>query len=560
MIQEAASSLSRLRTALQPTAASIKDFVLFETRINDRPFALRHHEYQEKILEEYSRPDIDLVIQKPSQVGVSEVIYRGMLAWSNLIPGFASAIIFPTRAMSNEVMATRVDNIINESNTLRTSISKDVDSSSVKMFRNNSIIYALGASLNSKSTVINRPIRSIIADELARCDRGVVTALRSRQRHQEHKSSVYFSTPLFEDGDIDLEMKKCGIIWEELLICERCGHEFFPDFWKNVKIPGFEGSLKALNANIAENLPLHDAFLECPRCERAISYGPRQKRWVNTAEHRNRPKVGIKLGAFAMPHFVQPRHMVADLLAYEDRNEFIQQVLGLPATKADTTMDLSKIVFEPPSAGPVNVWALDLGKFSTLFIATVTPALVHVHTVKSLPLGTLFEDVCREVSQHNCLAGVVDFMPYSDLASRLVNTLPNCWAALYTVPAQPIPELFKMKVREDEAVGNIKFISINKSLMMDTYVNMLMQGTFTFPDDENKQAIINHHETVRRIRDPKSIEPRYIWVRPQGSKTVDHTFHTGVYTAVAARLMMKAAASSLPLSVMMASFRLKADL
>jgi hypothetical protein len=64
-IPEATQALSRIRTALQPTATSIRDFVLFDTRINGKPFRLKHHEYQEKILEEYSKPDIDLVAQGP---------------------------------------------------------------------------------------------------------------------------------------------------------------------------------------------------------------------------------------------------------------------------------------------------------------------------------------------------------------------------------------------------------------------------------------------------------------------------------------------------------------
>lgn len=557
---EASGALTRLRTALKPTSTSIKDFVLTETRINGRPFSFKNHEYQEKILTEYARPDIDLVIQKPSQVGVSEVIYRGMLAWEVLIPGFASAIVFPTKMMSNEVMATRINQVVTESQALSALISKDVDSSSVKMFRNNSILYALGASPNSKSTVINRPIRSVIADELARCDRGIVTALRSRQRHQDHKSSVYFSTPLFEGADIDLEMRKCGVVWEEILRCEHCNHEFFPSFFDHVRVPGYDGQLKLLKPQEAEDLDIDGAYLECPKCHRPTSYPSDRKYWVDTSTTPNRPKTGIKLSAFAMPKYVQPPDMVRDLLAYEDRNEFIQQVLGLPAAKSDTTMDMSRIVFETRDPGAYNVWGLDLGKFSTLFIATVTQDSTFVHTIETLPLSTLFEDVSRFVNKFNCLAGVVDFMPYSDIASRFVNSFPNCWAALYTTPAQPIPEPFKLKVREDEAIGNIKFASINKSLMMELYVAALMNGQFTFPNNDYKSTVLAHHETVRRIRDPKSLETRYIWVRPQGSKTVDHCFHTGVYTMVAARLMVKAAVGALPAQTLITKFRPTADI
>ena len=211
------SCFDRLRVALTPTPTAIKEFILTKTKLNGKFFNFKNHEYQEKIVDLLADPDVDLVVEKPSQTGISEVIYRVMLARVALIRGFSAAVVFPTRTMSNEVFATRVNPIIAESPPLMAIRNADVDSSSVKMFNNNSIIYALGASTNSKSTVINRPIRTIIADELARCDIGVITSMRSRQRHQDHKSSIYFSTPLFEGADIDAEMQKCGAIWEQLL-------------------------------------------------------------------------------------------------------------------------------------------------------------------------------------------------------------------------------------------------------------------------------------------------------------------------------------------------------
>ena len=226
----AESSFARLQAALRPTKSNIQDFILNKTRLHGRPFSLKGHEYQGKIIELLTDPDIDLVVTKPSQTGISEIIYRIVLGWMNYISGFAAAVVFPTRAMSNEAFSTRINPIISDCEPLKAIRNKDVDSNSVKMFLNDSILYALGASANSKNTVINRPIRTVVADELARCDLGIITALRSRQRHQEHRSSVYFSTPLFEDADIDAEMKKCGVIHEQILKCSSCGHYFFPDF------------------------------------------------------------------------------------------------------------------------------------------------------------------------------------------------------------------------------------------------------------------------------------------------------------------------------------------
>ena len=554
--------LDRLRTALTPTAEAIKDFILTKTKLNGRVFTFKNHEYQEKIVDLLADPDIDLVIEKPSQTGISEVIYRVMLARVALIRGFSAAIVFPTRAMSNEVFSTRVNPIIAESPPLQAIRNPDVDSSSVKMFNNNSIIYALGASTTSKSTVINRPIRTIIADELARCDIGVITSMRSRQRHQDHKSSIYFSTPLFEGADIDAEMQKCGVIWEQLLNCRHCRHQFFPDFYENTCLPGYDDDLKRLKQDIIDrlNLDLEEAYLKCPKCGRPAPHEPADFTWVDTSTHPNRPKIGLKLSAYCMPHYVTVPRMVQDMVAYADAAEFKNQVLGLPATKAETAMDTTKIVFESGDPGSINVWGLDLGRICHLMIATVTMEKVFVHTRVKIPLKDIRDRLEEEVSRYNCIAGVMDSLPYTDLAVEFINKFPNSWAAAYVDPSVPTPELFKLKLHEDSDFGNVRQIQINKNLFFDTYANELMGGRFVFRDGEDKQEVISHHEGMRRLRNPKYIEFRYMWVKMQGSKTMDHYHHVGIYTLAAARLMTKASASSLPLSMMMTSFKPKCDI
>ena len=86
----AEGSFARLQAALRPTKTSLKDFILHKTRLHGRPFTLKGHEYQGKIIELLTDPDIDLVVTKPSQTGISEVIYRIILGWMNYISGFLS--------------------------------------------------------------------------------------------------------------------------------------------------------------------------------------------------------------------------------------------------------------------------------------------------------------------------------------------------------------------------------------------------------------------------------------------------------------------------------------
>jgi hypothetical protein len=151
-------------------------------------------------------------------------------------------------------------------------------------------------------------------------------------------------------------------------------------------------------------------------------------------------------------------------------------------------------------------------------------------------------------------------MPYSDVSARCVKNFPKTWAAIYTDPVIMTPELFKLKIKDDEAIGNIRMININKNLYLDHYVTSLMEGTITFSDGDDKKTVIQHHEAMRRVRNPKFIELRHQWIKPENGKTADHGFHAGVYCSLAARLVGKGARGALPLSTMVSGFKLKGDI
>lgn len=559
---QAEACLDRIKTALLPDSEGVKQFVMTKTRLNGRPFSLKDHEFQEIILEICSNPDVDLVIQKSSQLGISEVVYRIMLSYMARIPGFSCAIVFPTISMASEVMKTRISRIIEESEELSMMISKDVDSAIVKQFINGSILYCLGASTGSKSTLINRPIRFLVIDELARCDLTIVEGLESRQRHQKNKASIAFSTPMFEDGDISLEMDKCGVIYEQKLICSNCKHEYFPDFFEHVKLPGYDREIKHLTLKDLDDDSLNtdDSYLECPECKKPTTFHHSQMKWVNTCEKPTRKKIGIKLGAFAIPEYVNVPLLVSKYARQTDKTEFLNQDCGLPATKSSTTMDASQIQFVDQEAGTVNVWGLDVGGHCQLSIGSVSEGELLIHTLINIPVKDVEKEVPRIVNSYRCVAGIVDYGPLTILSVKLANSLTNSWTAVYGVPATPQAELIRIKVVNDDALGVVKQVNINMNLYFDHYTDCLMTGRIKFKSSELNTMIRDHHTAMRRIRDPKSIEEKFIWKKLQGSKSPDHAFHSGVFCSVAARLIEKGAAMSLPVAGLVRGFRLKMDL
>lgn len=557
----ASDSFERIRTALLPNAEGIKKFVLERTRLNGRPFSLKNHEYQGKILDIVSNPDLDLVVMKPSQLGISEVVYRIVLANMSRIPGFASAIIFPTVKMANEVMQTRISQTIHESEVLRQLISKSIDSAAVKMFNNGSIIYALGASATSSTSNINRPIRCLIVDEFARADLDMVTSLRSRQRHQEHKSSIYFSTPLLQEADIDAEMNKCGVIWEQLLSCEHCRHQFFPDFWENVILPGYTGDLKDLKQETVDShgLNLNAAYLCCPSCGKATRYEYNQVTWVDTAEFKTRPKTGIKLSAFSMPAYVKVPDMVRDLLAYSDRAEFTQQVLGKPAEFADTTIDISAIEFITDEPGPVNVMGIDVGNICTVTVGCILNDFVYSHVNIQVPIMKLEEEVKYLHSKYRVIATVIDYLPNTVLSVRICNTFPNAWVARYIESVNP--EMLKTKESEHEGLGKYRAVEINKNPFFDHFATEIMSGKIKMRASEDSLVVKKSMQVMQRIRDRSKQNQgiQYVWVKPR-SNAQDHFHHSNVYMLAAANLIHESCKSTVSLDVMVKGFKLKNDI
>ena len=564
-------SLNRITTAIRPHKDIIRDFVINNTYLNGRKFSTKNHEYQDVILEELTDPDIQFVIHKVAQAGASELIYRVLMAYAATVPGYYAALILPSLAQTSEVIKIRINSIIQESPILSKLRDPNVDSASLKRLKNGSIIYGLSGSGTSKSTVITRPIRTIVVDELARVDMGTVTAMSARQRHQEHKSSIYFSTPLFEGFDIDAELDLCGHLLETILKCTRCGYEFFPSYYDHVRIPGYTDPLTNLTISKVSKLDLDidEAYLECPKCNRKTEFGYPHTKWVNVAEKPNLPKRGIKIGPFDLPHYVSVPDLVRGMIMTDDRNEFDQQFLAIPTPASKSALDVSQVRFERQEPGPINVIGLDIGKFSCLTVGSITEhGALYIHHVEFIPLKDLRTRVHAIVKEYRAAAMVVDYLPYTEVSAFFVNTIPNCWASIYKNTTTVATEMFTLKSKDDEAVGNIKQITINMTPAFDFFADQVVSGLVTYKSSSMDNEILKQLSVMRKVRDYRSPDvPVYKWVKPRkmsggrDGKAEDHIHHSSVMCLMAQRLLSKNKyAGGIPVSSLLSTFKLKVDI
>jgi hypothetical protein len=541
-------SLARVTTAIRPQKDVIKDFVLNKTFLRGRKFTTKDHEFQDIIMEELVDPDIQFVCHKVAQAGISELIYRVMLAYCANTPGFSAALVLPSLLQTSEVMKIRMAGIIDESPTLKVLMDKKVDSAAVKKLTNGSVIYGLSGSGTSKSTTITRPIRTIIADELQYISMKTLKNMQARQRHQDHKSSIYFSSPRFKDSDIDAEIQNCGHIWQAILKCNRCNHEFFPDFYENVVVPGFSEPLITLNIKKVSDLDLNlsKSYLSCPNCERGIPHGYPHTKWINVSETPNLPKRGIKIGPFDLPRYVSPADLVGDMIRMDDRSEFGAQFLAKPIQARDNALDTTQIRFENHDAGHVNVFGLDVGKMSCLTIGSMIEGHLYIHHIEFLPLKDIRTELIKIIKEYRCLAGTIDLMPFSELAKFFIDTIPNSWACVYnnTVASAKRLELFTLKNKEDEALGNIRIINSNMTPCFDTFADGVMNGLISYKSSSMDHQVIEQLSQMSRQRDYRGgsvddgAEITYRWMKPN-NKANDHIHHSSLYCMLASKLISR---------------------
>jgi len=492
-----------------------------------------------------------------------------LAAYCATIPGFSSSIVYPSLEMAREFMRVRFGGIIESSPTLSSLMDPHIDSSTLKRFQNGSIVYALSGSGTSRSTTISRSLTMLIADELQFISMKTLTAMASRQRHQENKATIYFSSPRYADSDIDSEIQLCGHIWQAILRCERCNHEFFPSFYDDVRIPRFSDPLSTLTTGKASRLDLNldDTYLECPRCHRSIPYGYPHTHWVNVAETPNLPKRGMRIGPFDLPRFVSCADLVKDMLRMNNREEFNCQFLALPISHSKNALDITQIQFRHDDSGSLNVFGLDVGKMSCLTIASVSEAGLYIHHTEFLPLKTIREDLPKILSEYRAVAGVIDLLPYTELTAHFVNTIPNTWACIYnnSPAAAKKLELFTLKQKDDPAVGTIKVINCNMTPTFDHFADQISNGLIAYKSSAMDGEITKQLSVMSRQRDYSAgtiddgSEISYRWRKPnQGRRVNDHIHHSSVMCLLASKLITKNRYSGgLPSGFLVSSFRLQ---
>lgn len=528
-------------SALQrESMATLARYITRKTMLAGRPYSYRNHEYQERILSDTS---LEVNVQKPSQVGVSEATLRLALAMTRVIQPFTVIYTLPTAKFAGTFMNTRVAPVIRGSPDLAGILSSENDNSEVKQL-GDSWIYMRGAA--SSNAPISIPADCLIHDERDFCDPVILTQYTSRLTHSSWKLIRNFSTPTLPDYGINKEFKSSRRFYN-LCKCDKCGHSFSPDYYRDVKIPGFDGDLTEVTKRSLAILRWQEAVLLCPRCGRAPSLQIEHREWVCENPEEKLVAAGYQITPFDAPNIVTPSDLIKSSTSYEHAKDFVNFGLGLPVADKESAIyrdDITRIMLPGEASGNIYVMGVDVGNTYHFKIGAVTPdggvRLVHVEKVR---MGALKDRYFALKRRFRPACSIMDSAPHAETVLSLQALDPTLYAAVYM--RSKSMSAFRLLDEDEDSESAKEFlrqINVNRNRAFDSYMGTVRDGGFTVDprafggDDELKEEYISHHLSMKRARiyDSDSGELTYNWTKTDGK---DHFHHAGVYLHLASRIL-----------------------
>lgn len=537
--------LARLKagTVSQLSRGDLPRWIEKNTYVDGKPFSFKHHEYQERIAGDLSQ---EINIQKPSQIGISELAMRMALGLLSVYPGsFRIGYVFPTASFSSQYSKTRLNPIIQSSPSLRSAVNtSDLDSAEVRTFGPGKELYFKGAA--SGNSAISTTLDCIFFDEYSFMDQGVAGDYHSRLTHSQHRIKIRLSTPQFPGCPISAAVD-ASKRWINLCKCNHCNQYFAPEYYEQVRIPGFNGHLDEINADNLKKYKYKQAQLFCPHCGKVPNLMPAHREFVCENPDDDYEATGYKLSPFDAPKIISVPYLIHASTSYENKSKFRQFNLGVPSVNADagiTEEDLDAIgreIAQTPFTS--HVMGIDVGMISHFAVGGVDDKGLGVVHYERVPLPKFRERYWALKAQYKISVTCMDMQPYSDLAMSLASEDPNLYACVFVTRIGL--DLYNVVTRDADfegTYGALRQVQMNRNAIFDKFLSDIRDGRVWIAKREDWPLVKSHLMDMKRATATlRNGEFTSQWQK--SSKKQDHYHHTiGAYLATAAA--MRGVASS----------------
>lgn len=556
MNPEAEAHLQRIRSGTDPNLAvsTIADYLTTHTVIKGKPFSFVDHEYQKTLSEDPAPVKYCL---KCSQIGITEYSLRRAIAALQLYAEINLAYILPSATLAAKISATRFATALQSCKPAREAIYK-TDSVSVKRWVNESFAYFMGASRAGQA--ISVPVTRLVVDEVDYAeDQDVLTSFTSRMTHADPRyyDEFWFSTPTVGGYGIS-HLFDNSQQYAELQRCCHCNHEFIPDYYSDVKLPGFnataangmpvlgsERTLKEINFLSKEILTQYTvaaAYLECPKCRRPVDQDIKYRRFVCVNPDSNFEPHGYKVTAFSAPKYMPPSKMIKTSTSYKAVKDFVNNCLGLPHDDESTGLserELSELFCSDiryPDNPSYQIAGTDLGGTCAHLTAYAAPdGHIRIMSAQQIPLHRFQDAYRKSTAENRVISAVIDSLPYTDTVAALQATHPSLWACLFSsTKGVELYSLRDVEADENTASYGIRQITAKKHALLDFVVSMIRAGRISFAPStfHERDNIIAHLRDSKRIQiTNKDGEVEFVWRK--SATGVDHYFYALAYLVLA---------------------------
>lgn len=524
------------RTIQKMGRSDLVRWVEENTFINSRRYSTKDHEYQARIMSDLS-PEI--VIRKCSQVGLSEASIRMSLALVAVMDHYNVIYTFPSATFASKYVKTRVDPVISTSPYLRaaTTGGGSVDSSEVKRIGEN-FLYFNGAA--ASNAAISVAADCLIHDEVDFSDQVILSQYTSRLTHSPYKHKIKLSTPTVPNGPIDTDFNDSRRFWN-FCKCNHCGHQFVPDYYEHVKVPGWDRSLAEITKSNFHKLDINGAQLLCPKCFKAPSLQIEHREWVCENPSESHVAAGYQVQPFDAPNLITLPSLIKTSVDYLRRADFDNFSLGLPAEddmSGLTEADLEAIGFN--SAGEnftTHVIGADMGAICHIVVAGIgrQQEVVVVH-MEQVPLHNFKTRYTELRKQYRVNVKVIDTMPYVETVLSLQDGDDGLYGAVFSTSKSM--DLYDVRVRdsdEDRGVMTLRQVSVSKHKALDVLMDHVRSGEIKIVKTSEWETFKAQMTDMRRAlipqRDGETISN---WVKTK--KGNDHYHHALLYTWLAAQI------------------------
>lgn len=528
--------IQRMRDAINDVYGvhNLAPWIEKKTYLDGKRFSFESHEFQKQILEDTSPTSI---IVKCAQIGLSELAYRYAIAACCTQDDFTVIYTFPASSDAEKNCKTRIDPLIEGSPEVKRLVNVNLNNSEVKQFGRNSFLFFKGTF--SSTQALSTPANAVIHDEWDKSDTTQGSVYVSRLQHKPHKIRKIFSTPTIEKFGVSKEAETARRL-KHMARCAHCNHMFLPDYFNDIKIPGWDKPMEEITKRNIHLIKWQQATLVCPKCGRNPDLHHSRMEFVCENNHENHEANAWYISPFSAHNILTPPYLVNTSTKFERYSEFKNQTLGLTAEEKNDSIQESDITgVEMPGleSSEFHVMGSDMGLTCHICIGRIATDGTFIIVHREQVHYTHFEARSLKLAaQYRVVLHVMDTQPYVDLVTRITKSRPNHWGAIFVTSKSPVA--FTLQNEEEdlkEGKMDLKLVKVNRTAALDSLLGVIKDGAWAINSSDQNETYRAQMQSLKRVQKfTKDGELTYIWEKTGDEN--DHYHFATLYLYIATQM------------------------